>query len=224
AGEEEERTGADGGDRHDVEGKAHSPGPSGASGDPGVPFLTNAMEANIARSASVNARSAAAVAPVAVPAMSSAAMPPVPTSCAAIIRSVFPGPRSTRNSPTAIIATTKPEAAIRKSYIVGPTECPPQDGFIRGELRHDRLLDVQAMVHQPFAVIACGNGSREQARERGEDVSRRPGGKTHGVDDEAGTHGKTRIHHTSRDVPSGDHGLPQEAQHQRRNGHGTQAQ
>src|SRR5262245_41006348 len=88
AGEEEERTGGDGGDRQDVEREVHpSPVVSGASIERDVPFLTKAIEANVASSASVNATSARAAWRVAAPVSSSAAMPPVPVRCGDLMRS-----------------------------------------------------------------------------------------------------------------------------------------
>src|SRR5262249_1353394 len=110
AGKKEESARRDGGDRHDVERDAHSPsadpGPSGPR--PGLHFLTNAIEAKVARSASVNATSAAAGTPVTAPRSSKEAMPPVPISCTAIMRSASPGPRRMRTSPRASIARMKP--------------------------------------------------------------------------------------------------------------------
>ena len=84
---------------------------------PAVPFLTKAMEAKVARSARVNATSTAAGTPVTAPRSSNAAMPPVPISCAAIMRSASPGPRRMRTSPSASIARMKPRAAVRNSVI-----------------------------------------------------------------------------------------------------------
>src|SRR4030095_618675 len=104
-------------------------------------------------------------------------MPPVPTSCAAIMRSVFPGPRRTTNRPSAIITSTKPAAAIRNSGIaVRTAQRPGDDGFLRGELRRDRLLDVEAVVEELPAVVAGRHRPRQQAGERGEDVAP-PGGR-----------------------------------------------
>ncbi len=79
-----------------------SPGPpvaSGASGERGVPFLTNAIAANVVRSASVRATSTVAGASMAAPSNSRDAMPPVPSSWAAIMRSASPGPRRMRRGP-----------------------------------------------------------------------------------------------------------------------------
>src|SRR5262245_55670697 len=87
AGEKEERACRDGGDRQSVERQAHLTSiDSGASASRrAAPFLTNAIEAKVARSASVKATSTAAGTPVTVPSSSNAAIPPVPINCAAII-------------------------------------------------------------------------------------------------------------------------------------------
>src|SRR5499426_1300942 len=141
AGEKEECAQRDGGDRQDVEREAHSPSvdtePSASRR--AVPFLTNAMEAKVARRASVNATSIAAGTPVTVPRSSNAAMPPVPISCAAIMRSASPGPRRMRTRPSASMARMKPRAAVRNSVIA---EYPRQRPLLGRQLRHHWLVDV----------------------------------------------------------------------------------
>jgi hypothetical protein len=108
-----------------------------------LPFLTKAMEAKVASSATVNATSTAAGTPVTAPSSSNAAIPPVPISCAAIMRSASPGPRRMRSSPKASIARMTPRAAVRNSVMA---ERPRQHRFLRGQLRRDRLLDVEAVI------------------------------------------------------------------------------
>src|SRR4029077_11919194 len=151
--EKEESAGRDGGNRHDVKRETHAlssePGPSVSKRD--IAFLTNAMEANVARSARVNATSIAAGTPLSAPSSSNAAMPPLPISCAAMIRSASPGPRRTRTSPTARTARTKPSAAVRNSVI---TDGPQQRGFLRSQLRYDRLTDIDAVIDKGSIVIS----------------------------------------------------------------------
>src|SRR5262249_24436847 len=150
--EEKERARRDGHDCHDVERDSHARSvdlaPSGWRG--GLPFLAKAMEAKVARSASVKAPSTVAGTPVTAPRSSNAAMPPVPISCAAIMRSASPGPRRMRTSPSASIARMKPRAAVRKSVM---TERARQRPFLRGELRHNRLVDVEAVVDELSALL-----------------------------------------------------------------------
>src|SRR5262249_1079492 len=170
AGQKEERARGDGGDRHDVEHDAHHPSvssePSASRAE--APFLTKAIEAKVASSASVSATSTAAGTPVTAPSRSSAAMPPVPTSCVAIMRSASPGPRRTRTSPSASIARIKPRATIRNSLIA---EHPGQRRLLRGELLHHRLADVKAVVHELSVIVSGWHCPRQQTRQRGERVT-----------------------------------------------------
>src|SRR5262249_48307331 len=119
ARKEEERASRDGDDRDDIEHDSHPPSPEAAPSvpRPESPFLTNAMEANVARSANVKATSTAALTSATAPSRSNTAMPPVPISWAAIMRSTSAGPRRTRTKPSASIAKMKPREAVRNSVI-----------------------------------------------------------------------------------------------------------
>src|SRR5512134_3201253 len=118
AGEKEERAGGNGDDGEKIE-EAHPRSPASSAGV-SVALLKNATEAKAASSASVRATSTVEPTPVAAPSRSSTAMPPVPKSCAAIMRSASPGPRRIRTSPSATIRSTKPAAASRNSAMTLP--------------------------------------------------------------------------------------------------------
>jgi len=119
--------------------------------------VTKATETKAASNARVSATLTAAAAPVASANNSSAAMPPVPSSWAAMMRSASLGPRRTRIKPSATIASTKPAAANKKSAISRP---PPDHlgnpSFLRGELRRYRLLDIQAVDQKSIPTVAAG--------------------------------------------------------------------
>src|SRR5262249_25429567 len=160
AREKEERADGHGHDGEKADRGGHAPRAplSGASGERGLPFLTKAMAANVASSASVSATSAVAPAPAAVPSSSRPAMPPVPSSWAAIIRSALPGPRSTRISPSATMARTNPDAASRNSVIARRSaQRAGQHRLLRGELCDHRLLHVDTVVEQRTAGLAGGS-------------------------------------------------------------------
>src|SRR5262249_49802474 len=73
-GEKEERARRDGDDRHEVECQAHSSLLGSSAPRAAAPFLTKAMEAKVASSASVRATSTVAGTPVTAPTSSTAAM------------------------------------------------------------------------------------------------------------------------------------------------------
>src|SRR5262249_10066053 len=74
---------------------------------------TKATDANAESNASINATSTADGVAVATASRSNTAPPPVPMSCAAIMRSASAGPSRMRSSPSATIASTKPAAPNR---------------------------------------------------------------------------------------------------------------
>ena len=106
-----------------------------SSADGGANF-TKAIDANAASSASVSDTSTTEPSPVAAPPSSSAAMPPLPSSCAAIIRSASPGPRSTR---------TRPERDHRKHE----SRCREQ------ELSHDVSPGTSAFASRRSSSAIC---------------------------------------------------------------------
>src|SRR5262249_11089356 len=118
AGEEKENARRDGHNGEDVEKKAHPLPFSLSASDIGrVALLTKATEAKAASSARLSATPTAAATRWAAPAKSRTAPPPVPISCADIIRSASSGPRTMRTNPNARVMSKKPAAAIRKSFI-----------------------------------------------------------------------------------------------------------
>ena len=133
--------------------------------------MTNAMDAKVASSASINATSTAAGTPVTVPSSSKTAMPAVPISCAAIIRSASVGPRKIETSPSPSIARIKPTAAVRNSVIV---EGPNQRRFLRGKFGNDRLLDVKTVIDELPVLLPGWHSARQQAGECREHVPLHP--------------------------------------------------
>src|SRR5262249_26804627 len=215
AGEEEEGASRDGGDGPDVEREAHPPsvvrGPSESRRE--LPFFTKAMEANVASSARVNATSTVAVKLLTAPSSSNAAMPPVPISCAAIMRSASPGPRRMRTSPSASIATMKPSATGRNSVIA---DRPRQRGFLCGELRRDRLIDVEAVVYEVSPIVSGRYRTGHQARECGEYVAKPAGRNPDCVGREAGVQRQPPIERGPRPIDPRDNTLMKEAAPQAR--------
>ena len=126
--------------------------------------------------------------PVAAPSSSSTAMPPVPNSCTAIMRSASPGPRRIRTRPSATIDEMKPAAPSRNS--------------VMRRSRHQHPARARAPPRQSAQHrLARRPGSDRRSRPRssphgtepgsrlvnaGEFVARRPGGKPHRAGDEAG--------------------------------------
>src|SRR5262249_45350227 len=156
--------------------------------------------------------SVAAGMPVAWLSSSSAAMPPVPSNCAAMIRSALPGPRRTRNKPSATIASTKPAAAKRKSAI-GVRFCDDtlEDCLLRGELGYYGLADIEAMDEELVSCVCAGRyGPRQQAHQGREHASCRPTRKSDRIDHEAGRQREPRIEYPPRDVNSGNYGRLEE--------------
>src|SRR6476659_9705792 len=97
---EEEGPGGDRGDGKGVKCDIHLQSVASAFEDAAsADFLTKATEAKLASSASIKATSTIAVIRVAATASSNTAAPPVPSSCAAIMRSASVGPRRIRTNP-----------------------------------------------------------------------------------------------------------------------------
>ena len=92
--------------------------------------------------------------PLAAPSSSSTAMPPVPSSCAAIMRSASPGPRRIRTSPSATIKSTKPAAPIRNSAKRPPgSRALAHSALLGRELLRDRLRRIEAVVEDARGVL-----------------------------------------------------------------------
>src|SRR5262249_56894894 len=114
AGEEKENARRDGHNGDDVEKKTHPLPFSLSASDIGrVALLTKATEAKAASSARLSATSTAAGTRSAELARSRTATPPVPISCADIMRSASSGPRTMRTNPNAMIMTQKHAAPAR---------------------------------------------------------------------------------------------------------------
>src|SRR6516225_2858486 len=162
------------------------------------------MDANVARRASVSATSTAAGTSVTAPRSRNVAMPPVPISCAAIMRSASPGPRRMRTSPSANIARMKAREAVRNSVIA---ERPRQRRFFRGQLRRHRLVYVQAVIHELSIVFSGRYRTGQQARQRGEHVTSHAGWKVDRVDNETWSQRQPWIESAPRDIRPSDDGL-----------------
>ena len=137
AGEKEERTRDNRDHRPQCRVRGSSSRPRCGDRSPSVCAscaFTKAKEANAASSASVNATSIVAASPVAAPSSSTTAMPPVPSNCAAIMRSASPGPRRMRTSPSATIARMNAAAPSRNSAMApSGDQRPGQQAFLLPE-------------------------------------------------------------------------------------------
>src|ERR1700749_1770231 len=169
------------------------------------------MDAKVARSATVKATSAAAGTPVTVPSSSKAAIPPVPINCAAIMRSVSPGPRRIDTSPSASITRMNPTAAVRNSVIV---ERSNQGRFLCDKLGDDGLFDVEAVIDKLPVFLSGWHRARQQAGECCEHVTTHPGRKTGRVGDKSRAEGQPGIERASCNVGPGNDGVIQEEQYQ----------
>src|SRR5262249_55486187 len=167
------------------------------------------MEAKVASSATIKATSTAAGTLEAAPRSSNAAMPPVPISCAAIMRSASLGPWRTRTSPSASMARMNASEAVRNSVM---TEHPGERRFLGDELRYHRLIDIEAVVDELSPVASGGHRAGQQACERGEGVVGRSRWKADRIGHEARAQRQPRIEHAPRDVHSGDYGLVEESE------------
>ena len=141
-------------------------------------------------------------------------MPPVPTSCAAIMRSASVGPCRMRTRPSATIASTKPAARSRKSAMRAWTsECLQQHGFLRGQLRRHRLADVEAMDEQGRRSRRSRTGSVPGSRlvivQNAFRVG--PAGQLRPIGHEARPQRQSRIERAPCDVDAGANGLAQES-------------
>lgn len=94
--------------------------------------------------------------PLATDTRSSAAIPPLPSSCAAIMRSASVGPRTTRTRPTATIRSTKAAAPERNSAIEGHPERAREAFLVGREHRGDGLAYVEAVDVEPVVVADDG--------------------------------------------------------------------
>ena len=128
---------------------------------------------------------------VAAASRSSTATPPVPSSCAAIMRSASPGPRRMRNKPSATITSTKP-AAPKENQPCGSLtpKARARTGPPRLPAARHRLLDVEAVDNDAaIAIRADRKRARQQAGDRAERVARQARRETRRTDDEPGLNG-----------------------------------
>src|SRR5262249_36328321 len=197
--------------RHDVEYDAHSASVDCGTSRREAPFLTKAMAAKAASSASVKATSTAAGTLVTAPTSSRAAIPALPINCAAIMRSASPGPRRMRTSPRLSITRMKPSAAVRNSVSV---ERPRQRRLFRGQLRRDRLRDVEAVIHEGAIVAADRHGPGQQAGQRREYVARIAGRKADRICHESRIQRQAGMERASCAVYAGNDGLVRKDQRQ----------
>src|SRR4029453_5597028 len=95
----------------------------------------------------------------------SAAMPPVPSSCAAMVPSTSPGPPRMRTRPMATVSTTKPAAPARNSVMI---ERLGEQGLLRGEIGDHGLRDIEAVDQEIAVFVGSGRqGPGQQARQGG---------------------------------------------------------
>src|SRR5262249_50729300 len=150
AGQKEDETGRDCDHAQEI-GGAHRSACSRSSFRGGEALLTKATEAKAASSASPRATSSAPRAPVAAATSSRAAMPPVPSSWAAMVRSTLAGPARMRTKPTATASRMKPAAASRNSVMARHImarrahQHVAEQHFLSGKIGGDRLVDVETM-------------------------------------------------------------------------------
>ncbi len=101
-------------------------------------------------------------------------MPPVPSSCTAMMRSAAPRARSSGFRPTAVSSSTKAAAARRNVVIAAPREQDAGHQRLFHPQRFDhRLIHVETVVAEHAAVVGDGHRARHQARERCEGVASR---------------------------------------------------
>src|SRR4029077_8892907 len=142
------------------------------------------------------------------------AMPPVPSNCAAIIRSPSSGPRKILTRPRATIASTKPAAAsknsgIRRTFL----ERPEQPGLVVSHLIRQRLFGIQRVHEKHTALVHIGRErARHEARHRQKEITHRARGNATGIGDKTRTEGKPRVESTPGDIHSGNDGTPNEMQ------------
>src|SRR5580704_16925146 len=128
-------------DTEDVENETHPPSACwGSSASGGAALITKATEAKAARRASPRATSSTPRTPVAAATSRSEVIPPVPRSCAAIMRSAFEGPPRMRTRPTATVNRMKPAAASRKSVMA---ERPDKHSLFLGQIGGNWLAGIE---------------------------------------------------------------------------------
>ncbi len=224
AGEKKDGAGGDRDHRPQVENEAHLSSSCTESSSVGADCaLTKAKLANAASNASVKATSIVAASPVAVPARSRLAMPPVPSSWAAIMRSASPGPRRMRTSPSATIASKKIAAASRKSVMAPPCdECPGEQFLLLPQFFDHWLRGVEAVIDQRVVGCIGRHRARQEAGDGGESVARQTGRKIERAIDEARTQRQARVERTAGDIDPGQHRFPDEVRQQREQAAETQ--
>ena len=174
--------------------------------------------AKAARRASPSATSSTPRAPVAEATSRSVVIPPVPRSCAAIMRSAFEGPPRTRTRPSATVNRMKPAAASRYSVMA---ECPHEQDLFFGQIGCDRLVDVEAVDKECAVLVNPGwQRSRQQTGQGAERAPRTARGQPQRIGDEARTQRQIWIEGTPRNVRSGNHRLTDKAQSERRKKNG----
>ena len=209
AGEEEKDAGADRDDAEEVEDETSS-AIRGVRILRGRALLTKAAEAKAASSASPSATSSTPRAPVAAAMRRSEPIPPVPMSCAAIMRSASPGPLKMRTRPTATVKRITPAVARRKSV---KANRPDEQKLFRRQIGRDRLADVEAVNEKRALFVGSGRQrSRHQTRQGAECGSLAPGGQPQRAGDKSGPQRQRRIERPPGDIRSRNHRLAQETQ------------
>src|SRR5271166_3883914 len=197
AGKKEKRACSDRGEGEKVEGQTHPSSASDDFGSPALALLTKAIEAKAARSARPSATSSTPATVVADAISRSEAMPPVPRSWTAIIRSKSPGPLSTRMSPAATVSRIKPAATRSTSFIA---ERSHEEKLLVGEILCNGLSDIEAVNEERVRVRPDRQRARHEARERAESVSGVPRRQTQRRRHESWAQVQLRTQGASRDV------------------------
>ena len=143
-------------------------------------------------------------------------MPPVPRSCADIMRSASAGPRRMRTSPNATIARMKPAAVIRNSAMVGRSaQCPREEFLVCRHLRCHRLVHIEAM-HKKCSVFVGVSRQRagHQARQREKRVASRARRQSRRHGHEARAQRQPRIKRAPRDIDPRNQRLTWKAQYE----------
>ena len=128
-------------------------------------------------------------------------MPPVPSSCAAIIRSARPGPRSTRTSPSATISTTKAAVHNRNSAMAPPRNQRPGTGrSSAASCSTTGCRDVEAVVLDHVVSLVGRHRAGHQAGDQLEGIARRAARQIDRTVDETRRSGMPRRERAARDV------------------------
>ena len=132
-------------------------------------------------------------------------MPPLPRSCAAIIRSAFRGPAKMRKSPIATNASRTAAAPKKKSRIESTvSQSARKSGFIFLHLPGVRLVDIEGMQNDlPVCFFRHGQRTGHEAARREEKFAPPSARDAAGAGDKSRAERQPRVQRSNRDVDSG---------------------